>query len=81
MLAALVHNVLIEIAACLFNFSAAVPNDFGKLCGTSDIPELIQQAVYTEYPLDQKAYALQQHLATRVILAGSLSSESTQFLP
>lgn len=53
-------------------------NGFEKFFDTLDLSELLVQAAYTEYPLDQLVYALQQHLAPRVLQTKGMSSEFTQ---
>ena len=74
LMAALKRNLAAELAHWLGNVFAAILNDYEKFFDTLDINKLMVNAILCEFPLDQMAFALQQHMAPRVIQADRCSS-------
>ena len=72
--AALKRNLGAEIAFWNKEHFATILNDFEKYFDTLDISVLMQQGIDTNFPLGPMAYALQQHLAPRVLQANGFSS-------
>ncbi len=73
--AALWRNLLAEVANWLGEKFANVLNDFAKFFDTLDIKTILQEAIYTDFPLAKLCFALQQHLAPRVLQANGFSSK------
>ena len=76
--AALKRNVWAEVAKFLGGFSACVFNDFEKFFDTLDIPTLLTEAIYAEFPARKLVLVLQQHLAPRMIQANGYSDDPMQ---
>ena len=75
---ALFRNLSSEIAMWLGKPSAAVFNDYHKFFDTIDIPTLVSQAIHTQFPMRELAFAIQQHLAPRVIQVSGFCSKPTK---
>ena len=75
LLAALWRNLMAELAYWLGDQFAAVLNDFEKFFDTLDIETLMVEAVHTDFPLRKLCFALQQHLAPRILQANGNSSK------
>ena len=75
---ALFRNLSSEIAMWLGKPSAAVFNDYHKFFDTIDIPTLVSQAIHTQSPMRELAFAIQQHLAPRVIQVSGFCSKPTK---
>ena len=74
LLAALRRNLVAEVAVWLGRKHATVLNDYEKFFDTLDVRQLMIESIYEEFPLDTLAYALQQHLAPRVLQVNGCSS-------
>ena len=72
---ALLRNAQAEIAAWIHNKTVAIFNDYETCFDTIDIPTLLVESIFTEFPPIQMSMALQQHLAPRVIQATGFSGE------
>ena len=75
LLAALKRNLVAEIAVWLGRRHATVLNDYEKFFDTLDVRQLMIESIYEEFPIDKLAYALQQHLAPRVLQVNGCSSK------
>ena len=78
LLAALKRNLVAELAFWLGDMSLAVFNDFEKFFDSIDIPKLLEQAVFTEFPARKLAFLIQQHVCPRVIQANGFTSKAVQ---
>ena len=78
LLAALKRNVIAEIAYWLGYRFATILNDFEKYFDTLDLKVLMTEGILTKFPLGPMAYALQQHMAPRVLQANGCTSKPTK---
>ena len=67
LVAALERGVQAEMAFWLKEYFAAMFNDFSNCFDTLDISTLLQEAIFNAFPAGPMAFAMQQHLAPRVI--------------
>jgi hypothetical protein len=74
LLAALARNLTAELAHWLGLQFASIYNDYHKFFDTLDLLTVMLQAIRTGFPLDRLAFALQQHIAPRVLQANGYSS-------
>lgn len=74
LLAALKRNLLSEIAHWSGMRSGAMFNDYNKFFDTINISKLLEEAVYCKFPFKQMSFALQQHLAPRMLQTNGYSS-------
>jgi hypothetical protein len=80
LLAALKRNLSAEIAHWLGKEFATILNDFDKFFDTVDLKTLMTEAIHSGVPISQLAFALQQHLAPRVLQACKQSSTPVQIV-
>ncbi len=80
LLAALKRNLSAEIAHWLGKEFATILNDFDKFFDTVDLKTLMTEAIHSGFPISQLAFALQQHLAPRVLQACKQSSTPVQIV-
>ena len=73
--AALNRNLRGELAFWLKRHFAAIFNDFEKFFDTLSIQTLMEEAIHTGFPIDKLCFALQQHLAPRVLQSSGCASE------
>jgi len=78
LLAALGRNLKAEVAFWLGKQFAVVLNDYEKFFDTLDIEQLMVESIHTNFPLERMAYALQQHIAPRVLQSNGCSSKPIQ---
>ena len=76
--AALTRNIQAEVATLLNKSYAAIFNDYDKFFDTMDVPSLLVAGINHNFPLSWMAFALQQHLAPRVLQACGHTSVSRQ---
>jgi len=78
LMAALKRNLSAEISHWLGKKFATILNDFDKFFDTVDLQTLMVEAINNKFPLSQLVFALQQHMAPRVLQACKQSSEPIQ---
>ena len=72
--AALRRNAKAEVCFWLGKHFATILNDMEKYFDTLDLTTVMVESVCTGFPQKQLAYALQQHMAPRVVQANGRSS-------
>jgi hypothetical protein len=75
LLAALKRNLKAEVAKWLGQEFASIFNAYEKCFDTLDLNVLMEEAIYSGFPLDQLAFSLQQHMAPRVLQSNGVSSQ------
>lgn len=69
LVAALVRNVVAEVAVALGLIAAGVFNDYINFFDTIDLPTLITEAIHSKFPGEWLTIAILQHTAPRVLQA------------
>ena len=74
--AALLRNVVSEVAVVLGYEVATVFNDFEKFFDTMNVPTLLVESIFVDFPKVDLALFIQQHLAPRIIQCNGFAGDA-----